>query len=329
MIAGRLNWWGMLGRLVPNILMYALAGTIAVVLNVLFAHPEYWGLPATISTWSKTVLLYNDEGVPFTIISALGAALAIFLGFRNSSAYDRWWEARKIWGALVNDSRSWARQVTAWITLEDAGPGVTPEQVEAARRELILRQIALVWGLGIHLRQQEGLLERIGAFLPDREVEHYRTVPNVITALILSQGRRVADFHRQGLISEWRHLWMDELLTRMSDIQGKCERIKNTPIPRQYDEIPRIFVVVYGLILPFGLVPAMGWVALPIATVVAVLFALLERSGRIIEDPFENKESDTPMTALSVTIERDLRAALSDPLPAPYAPTGGRSQITM
>ena len=148
----------------------------------------------------------------------------------------------------------------------------------------------------------------------------YESVPNVITALIIHQGRRVAQLRKLGFIEHFRHLDMDRMLTRMSDIQGKCERIKNTPVPRQYDEIPRIFVLVYGLLLPFGLVASLGWMTVPVATVVALLFVLLEGSGRIIEDPFENRFMDTPMTALSLTIERDLRAAIDDELPPATTP---------
>jgi len=312
-VIGNLNWWSILRNISPQILLYTLAGVVAVIVHVIAHEPGLWGLPAWLETFTHDWMLYQEQGVPFGAISALGSALAIFLAFRNNSAYDRWWEARKIWGALVNDSRSWARQVTAWVNVDDSPPGTTPEQVQAIRRELVLRQSAFVWGLGMHLRKQDGLLDRIGPFLPEGESDHYKSVPNVITALLIHQGRRVAQLRAQGFIEHFRHLEMDGMLTRLSDIQGRCERIKNTPVPRQYDEIPRIFVVVYGLLLPFGLVPTMGWVAVPVATVVAVLFVLLEGSGRIIEDPFENLFMDTPMTSLSLTIERDLRASLNDP----------------
>ena len=113
---------------------------------------------------------------------------------------------------------------------------------------------------------------------------------------------------------------MDQLLTRLSDIQGKCERIKNTPLPQQFNQFPRWFVYVYCAILPLSLSELIGWGAVPVCSVIGIMFIALEVSGRAIENPFENLGLDTPMTALSVTIERDLKAGLGEPLPAPVQP---------
>ena len=117
----------------------------------------------------------------------------------------------------------------------------------------------------------------------------------------MEQGRQLAAARSSGMLDYFRHLAMDEMLTRMSDIQGKCERIKNTPVPRQYDSLPRWFAYFYGLLLPFGLVEPIGWGALPIGVSITIIFLALELAGRVIEDPFENQPSDTPMTALSST----------------------------
>lgn len=291
--------------------------TIVTMFHTVAHYPERFGLSRDLFVAQLTESMHwTDVGIPFSAIAALGSALAIFLGFRNSAAYDRWWEARKIWGALVNDSRTWARQVVAWVESQ------TEDEAQAWRVELIHRHLAFVHGLSHHLRKQRAeLLHAARRFVPEAEATRYEEVPNVVTAILIRQGQRVADARAEGRIEHFRHLQMDSMLTRLSDIQGKCERIKNTPLPRQYDAFPRWFVYAYGMMLPFGLVHPIGWGAVPVAAFVAILFVALEMSGRQIENPFENSFMDTPMTALSITIERDLRAALGEPLPQPIQPS--------
>ena len=320
MIVGRLQWGRILWTTRGYVAWFSLVAFAGVATHLVIHHPEYWGLDPGLSSRMERWTAWYEEGVPFSAIGALGSALAIFLAFRNNSAYDRWWEARKIWGALVNDSRSWCRQCVAWVRVE-RGEGAA--DVLAFRKELVHRHLAFVHGLALHLRKDAGLVDAIEGFLPPDEADYYRTVPNVPTALLIRQGVRVAELRAAGVIEHFRHLAMDGMLTRLSDIQGKCERIKNTPLPRQYDQITRAFVVVYGSLLPFGLAASVGWAAIPLTVVIAMLFVLLEGSGRVIENPFENTPMDTPMTALSLTIERDLRAALEEPLPEGAVPVNG------
>lgn len=294
-----------------QILGFSLWGVAAVLLYEWAQHAD----TAEIVAWTK-------PGIPFAAIGALGGALAIFLGFRNNSAYDRWWEARKIWGALVNDSRSWCRQVVSWV--EPRADAEDPEESrDALVRELVHRHLAFVHGLALHLRKQPSLNDKVAEFVPASEAQRYLSVPNVITAIVIEQGKRVAQARESGQIEHFRHLAMDRMLTRLSDIQGQCERIKNTPLPRQYDSFPRWFVYVYGVLLPFGMVDALGWASVPMSVTITLLFVALEASGHVIEDPFENAVFDTPMTALSITIERDLRAAIGEEIPDAATPTRG------
>ena len=303
----------------PHILILLVWSMAAVFLHMAGHHPEALGFePNIIGRWSE-LMRWSDVGIPFGAIGALGGALAIFLGFRNQSAYDRWWEARKIWGALVNDSRSWARQVLAWVQAPE-GASDPDAEVAALKKELIDRHLAFVHGLGLHLRKLPELTTKVAEYVSPAEAQHYERVPNVPTALLFEQGRRVARAREEGRLEHFRHLAMDELLTRLSDIQGKCERIKNTPLPQQFNQFPRWFVYVYCAILPLSLAELIGWGGVPLSVVIGVMFLALELSGRAIEDPFENLGLDTPMTALSVTIERDLKAALGEALPEPIQP---------
>lgn len=299
--------------LLPYALAFTAWNSAVMVMHTLGHNPHRLGFTEDNPVYrSSELMFWSDVGIPFAAIAALGSALAIFLGFRNNAAYDRWWEARKIWGGLVNDSRSWARQVVAWVE------GSTASEAKPIREELIHRHLAFVHGLAHHLRGQrpEGL-EVVGSLVPAAELEQYRGAPNIVTAVLITQGRRVAELRASANIEHFRHLQMDTMLTRLSDIQGKCERIKNTPLPRQYDAFPRWFVYAYAMMIPYGLVHPIGWGAVPVAALVAVLFVALELSGRSIENPFDNTDMDTPMTALAITIERDLRAALGEPLPEP------------
>lgn len=316
MIVGRLHIWPVLQATWREWVGFGTCGVIAGLLRDIHRHPQDWGVASDAMLALTSWLAFPETSNIFAAVSALGGALAIFLSFRNSSAYGRWWEARKIWGALVNDSRSWTRQVISWIgDGREGDPGVI-----ALRRELVYRHLAFVWGLAHHLR---GLPVHgsVAPYLDEGERERLRAAPNVPTALLMHQGLALSRAEREGHVTHLRHLEMDKLLSAFSDVQGKCERIKNTPLPRQYEVIPRTFVQVYGCLLPFGLAPSVGWLCLPLGLLVGLLFDLLERSGRVIEDPFEDQPTDTPMFALATTIERDLRATLGETaLPEPLRP---------
>ena len=290
---------------------FTVAGVVAGILHDAHMRPDAWGAFGELLRNVEYGFALPSSGSFMTAVSALGTALAIFLSFRNGAAYDRWWEARKIWGGLVNDSRSWTRQVLSWV----GASGADEDRVKALQQELVHRHLAFVWGLAYSLRRLPEVHTVVAPFLPEDERAVMQAKPNLTTALLIQQGQRLSEIEDEGLLTHLRHLEMDDLLTRLSDIQGKCERIKNTPLPRQYEAIPRTFVRVYGCMLPFGLAPSLGWLCLPLGLLIGLLFDLLENSGRVIEDPFENDAFDTPMFALATTIERDLRAALGEPLP--------------
>ncbi|MEZ5288869.1 MAG: bestrophin family ion channel [Vicinamibacterales bacterium] len=252
-------------------------------------------------------VLYVKGGLTELALSSLpigmmGAALSIFLAFRNNSAYDRWWEARMLWGSLVNDSRTFSRQA---LTLVDGDP----DDEEAT--ELVKWQIAYVHALRCHLRGQNPFPE-LAARLPAALVTWLRGHQNVPHALLLHAGRRLRRLYELGRLDSYRFVQLDSTLSRLCDVQGACERIKNTPLPRQYDYFPRMLVSAYCLLLPFGLVEGMGLLTPLASTLVSFIFLVLESIGRDIEAPFENTVHDTPMSALSRTIEINLRQVMGD-----------------
>jgi putative membrane protein len=258
--------------------------------------------------------------IPDITLSLLGAVLGILLAFRTNSAYARWWEARQLWGRLVNSSRSLARQaITFSHSLEE------PLGLEARRfaKNLIVNQIAYVHALRCVLRNQEPWAE-IEATLGKEEAEALRKQKNVPAAILLRMGFYVTEAAGNGLITEWRLQRLDATLSELTDIQGGCERIKNTPLPRQYDYYPELFVKVYCLLVPTVLVQELGWLT-PVATVlVSFVLLVLNRIGKNLEDPFNNEVYDTPMSALSRTIEINLLQTLDEePLPPAMRPVNG------
>lgn len=243
------------------------------------------------------------------IPSMLGTALSILLGFRTNSSYARWWEARKVWGGMVNDSRTFGRQV---VSIVDAA--------DAVKRELVHRQIAFAYVLRSQLRGLDPL-DGLDALLSNAEVEALRTQKSVPNAMLLTQARRLREVHATDSVL---FLPLDETLTSFTDHMGKCERIKNTVFPTQYAFLVRQIIWLFTLLLPPALAPNLGWITLIVAPVVCLIFTAIEILGDAMQDPFDNKPADTPMTALSRTIEINLRQQLGETnLPPKLSPVDG------
>lgn len=266
-------------------------------------------------------ILYTQAGVtwlsqPTLPLAMMGAALSLFLAFRNNSAYDRWWEARTLWGALVNNSRSFARQ--ALTLIDEDGEGDRSRQ-----NELVTMQIAYVHTLRCHLRRQNPFPE-MKSLLERGIIKRLRGEKNVPAALLLVMGERVQQLFGEGRLDSIRFASLDRTLTELCNVQGGCERIKGTPLPRQYEYGPRLMVRMYCLLLPLGLVSGLELLTPIASTALSFLFVMLEQIGREIENPFENTIHDTPMSSLSRTIEINLRQNLGQrTLPAEVRPVDG------
>ncbi|MBA3541066.1 MAG: hydrogenase [Deltaproteobacteria bacterium] len=252
-------------------------------------------------------------------VGPLGTALAIFLAFRNSTAYDRWWEARKLWGSLINQSRNFARQVMTYIAPGDPAHA-------ALRRSLILQQIAYAHALRAALRKApHSLHEPLAQLIDDPELRARIVGARSTTTTVLEiQGEILMRAYKAQLVDGIHHVELERTLSAICDVQGGCERIKNTPLIRPYDYYPRIFVYVYTLFLPFALVGKLGWVTAIVSLPVSFLFYVLSRIGITVEDPFEGRFSDVPLDALCRTIEISLREQAGDlDLPQPLEPIDG------
>jgi len=250
------------------------------------------------------------SSTPFTIA---GAALAIFLAFRNGAAYDRWWEGRKLWGGLVNASRVLGRQV---ITLVDD----TGQESQVLRREVLYRHIAFLNTLRCQLRRQEPAHELKNLVTPAEEAT-LRDEKNLAARLLHNNGVALARALRRGWLSEERMARLDVTLTELASLQGACERLKSTPIPTAYRFFTRSFTVAYCVALPIGLVEQLGYATAVVAACLSFLFLVLEAIGRFLEDPFSSGANGLPLSSLCRTIEINLRQQLDEQeLPAQIEP---------
>ena len=260
--------------------------------------------------------------LPDVPLSIFGGVIGVIAGFRNSSAYARWWEARTIWGALVNNSRSFARQVVTMIAAPMAGHASQPEP-EETKRKLILFQIAYVHALRNHLRGLSPWPELRG-LIPQQEIECLKTKDNVPLAIQQSIASMIGHCYQQGWIDEMRWVSLDRTLTALMDCQGASERIKNTPMPRLYDLFIRRFINVYCLLLPLGMVASLGLLTPFGSTFVGFIFLALDKIGRDLEGPFENLPHDISLTAISRTVEINLKQMIGEKkIPEPLAPVNG------
>ena len=242
--------------------------------------------------------------VDSTVFSLLGVILSIFLGFRTSTAYDRWWEARKQWGALVNNCRNMAIYVDSMWPAEDR-----------EIRDFMARHLAnFCLALSEHLRSGARLEELI-AITPEEE-GYYESKDHIPNFIALRIFQRVAAAHREGVINEGDYINIKAQHQSLLDILGACERIKKTPIPFSYAVYLKIFVTVYCLLLPFGLADQFEWSAVPLTMLIAFALLGIELMGEEIEDPFGLDCNDLPTGDIAHTIKRNVFEILEDQAPA-------------
>ena len=291
-----------------------------------------WFELATAVIAAGTVYILNERAMvaalPFSIAAILGSALAIFVAFRNNSAYARWWEARTIWGGIINNSRIFARQIIANADHAVAAGKADPESVEAYKRELVYRQIAFAHALRLHLRGQQHSGE-YRHLVSAEEFDALQNGHNVPNLLLQTQGGRIKEGVRTEMLGPFDNISLEPTLSGLNNFQGSCERIKNTPLLRQYDFFTRLFLLAFILLLPFCLIGDFAKMEIgPLMPFVSVLisfvFATMGKVGEVNEDPFENRITDVPLTAMCNTIERDLKEMLGETgLPPKLLPENG------
>lgn len=292
-----------------------------IVLKVGWKRVLSLGLAATLVVFVKRYLWLEIE-IDTLPASILGVAIAFLIGFRVNSAYERWWEARKIWGSITNDSRSLARQAMTFLSPVHRN-GSDSAEILRMQHIILRRQIAFCYALKNSLRKQDVFAE-IQPFVSAEELEWLRTQKNVPNALLINQGKTLQLAHEIGFIEDFRHMQMDYKVSGLADSMGACERIKNTVFPRQYSYYSTVFVKVYTYLLPFVLVNGSGWITVPFTIIIGFIFFALDTIAGGIENPFENSVNDTPMSAITRNIEINLLQMMGETeLPEPVQPKNG------
>jgi putative membrane protein len=348
---------------------------------------------AVTPTLLSAVLGWRWIEVPWVPIAMLGTASAFTVGFRNNATYARTWEARQIWGGVVNASRTWgvmARDLVragapaAAVTAPAApaalpaparaaadGDGARPAAAPAAAaavaparfaapapgaddaRVLVHRQVAWLTALRYQLREPRAwenmdradnrafrerryvvpeadgaLPSELARLLGDAEAGHVLAQANRATAILALQSAHLRALADGGALDAYRHVALERQVGELFDLQGRCERIKNFPYPRQFATLNYWFIRLFVWLVPFGMLQefrrlgtASVWLTIPFSVVVTWLFLALEKVGESTENPFEGGSNDVPITALSRTIEIDLRQILGEAdVPPPLAP---------
>jgi len=290
------------GSILPRILPSLMVNTVIATL-VTLTHGDLFALKITLTT------------IPFSLI---GLPLAIFLGFRNNVAYDRFWEGRKLWGELVHKSRSLSRQCQSLIAF--AEPAQASRGLTDVRVRMIFRAIAFSHALRHQLRDVEAPTELKGLLL-ESEWQQIEKSSNKPDFLMLKMGEDLGLCLKEGRIDSCLASSIDATLSTMAAAAAGCERIKSTPMPFSYTLLLHRTAYLYCFLLPFGLVDSIGFMTPFVVAIVAYTFFGLDALGDEIEEPFGTDSNDLPLDALCRNIEINLRESLGDPhIPAPLAP---------
>lgn len=254
--------------------------------------------------------------LPFSIAAILGSALAIFLAFRNNNAYNRWWEARTIWGGIINNSRIFARQIISNADNARFAGKVSDENILQFKQKLIYRQIAFANALRLQLRNQNNW-ESLQEFLSETEYLQLLQQQNKANFLLQLQGNSIKEGIRTEILGGFDNISLEPTLAGFNNFQGACERIKNTPLLRQYHFFTKLFLTAFITLLPFTLIhdfsnAGNAYLMIPVTILISFVFGVMGKVGEVNEDPFENKITDIPMSSMCNTIERDLKEMLGE-----------------
>jgi putative membrane protein len=288
----------------------------------------FYSLLCAAAAWVTHVLWGLDRLiVPIQAVGILGTALAIILGFRNTSTYERWWEARKIWGGIVNESRTFTRQA---LTIVDHK---TVSADHRSRCEAIVRaQIAWVNALRLQLRDQNDpkeWREQVGVFLTAEDYAYIMSKSNRVTQIAMLQGYAIKEINAHDIMDIYSYIQIDDTLTRLTDLQGRCERIKSTPLPRPYDYYTLLFLNLFILFFPFAFIETFISIStplliVPLTVVIGWIFYQIYVFGRVMSLPFENLKTDVALTSISNVIEIDLKEIIdAEDIPEKTKPKGG------
>lgn len=274
-----------------------------------------WHVLFALFVWDVAVTVFyylSPFPAPALPLTIFGTVLALVLGFRGNSAYQRWWEGRILWGAMTNVSRSMAREAVSFLPRPEA---------QALRETLVLRQIAYVHAVRCQLRRQDPAPDVLKALGVDEDPALARRNP--ANGLLDGSAMLVTEALERGWIDTIQQTRFEGLFVDMANTQGGMERLKNTPLPAQFRSFPSFFTRLFCIMLPVGLVETLG-IATPIGSAIAGFMCLaILRIGDELVDPFSMSEHGLPLNTITTTIEADCRQAIGQPAPPAIVPVNG------
>lgn len=265
----------------------------------------------SITYFAREFLITHNLDIPAIIPSVLGTAIAFFIGFNNNQAYDRWWEARKIWGMLVNDSRSWARSLINYVEVnEDAKPLV---------KKMVCRHIAFLYTLKAALRNSDDNI--YNKYLTEEELVEIKKHSNMHNAILNIQSRDLQLLSQKGYIDGFRFIELNKLLVNFSSQMGMCERIKNTVFPTTYTYLTKVFIWLFVVSITLVISSYVEYWSIFIGWLLGFVFVSTQINGMGLINPFDNNSASIPLNQITRTIEINLLEMLDEPdIPEPIKP---------
>ncbi|MGN7865254.1 bestrophin family protein [Chryseobacterium sp. 22458] len=240
---------------------------------------------------------FRKISLPLNIPALLGTAVSLLLAFRTSQSYERWWEARTVWGAIVNDSRTFVRLIIQFMPAGD----------EKTVKNFAERQIIWTYALGESLRKLP-FSQKVQQYMEQHQIKAI----NIPNALLDAHSKQLRDIAVSKGLTDFQQMQLNDIITRLCDSMGKCERLKNTVFPRSYSVLVHILIYVFAVILPFGLDDSQLAVEMLVTFLIPIVFIAIEKTSIIMQDPFENRPVDTPVTSLAQTIEINIRQMIGE-----------------
>jgi putative membrane protein len=291
--------------------------------------------------------------IPWTPIAIIGTAVAFVIGFQNNATYDRIWEARKIWGGIVNTSRTFGMYTQDMLTNEHVKNHLSEEEIQHEIKTLTYRHIAWMTALRHSMRapkpweffmqhksnrgwdtkppeMSSSVETDIKPYISESDFDYVMSKDNKQTALMYLQSHHLRKLKEKGVVWEFSFLEMENILQELLTLQGKSERIKNFPYPRQFATLNHFFMWIFVLLLPLALVPQFVeigkeftetkpliselfvWFSIPFYVIIAWIFHTMERIGRTGDNPFEGTANDVPISSIARGVEIDLRQNLNE-----------------
>lgn len=244
--------------------------------------------------------------IPISLPAFLGTAISLLLSFKLSQSYDRWWEARKVWGAIVNDSRTLVMQAMRFTNVFSAEASVS-----TLVRAISYRQIAWCYVLGRSLRS-ENPMPVLEKFISPGDLVSIGRQNNKALALLDLHARDVRALLEKNAINSYQQVQIDSTLVKLCDSMGKTERIRNTVFPVTYRQILRSFIYIFLFVMSLALLEINSLWEIPLDVLISLPFFMIEKTARHMQDPFMNKPTDTPVTAIARTIETNIRQLWGD-----------------